>query len=145
MAFLNYSTEIAAHKSAAEIQRILIAKGATSISVDYEQGDPSALTFKLKLGGNDIVFRLPSNWEGVFNAMKDDRHMPPRFKTKEQAKRVSWRVLKDWVEAQLAIIESGQAKTEEVFLPYALTNNGQTLFQRIQDNPSRLLTAGDDA
>ena len=142
MGILNYTTEVPAIKSAGEIQGILAMKGAHSIGIDYQQGEPVGLMFRLMIKDNDVAFRLPSNWEGVFRVMQNDKKIQPRYKTKEQAKRVSWRILKDWVEAQMAIIESGQTKTEEVFLPYAMTSTGQTLFQKIQEDPVRLLGGG---
>jgi hypothetical protein len=69
-------------------------------------------------------------------------NIPPRFREKVQAKRTAWRIVKVWVEAQMAIIDCGQAEMAEVFLPYAITETGQTLFQRIQQNPKYLLGAG---
>jgi hypothetical protein len=36
----------------------------------------------------------------------------------EQAYRVAWRNILDWVQAQMALLEIGMAKIEEVFLPY---------------------------
>jgi hypothetical protein len=143
MPILNYTTSIEAQKTAGEIQGILAAKGAHSIAIDYEHGQPVGLTFRLKIRDQEISFRLPSNWRGVEQTMRRDKKCPPRLKNSEQAQRVSWRILKDWVEAQLAIIESGQAEVAEVFLPYAITGNGQTLFQRITEDPSRLLNAGE--
>lgn len=142
MAILNYTTSIESAKTAGEIQSILARKGANAIAIDYVSGEPSALTFRLKIEAQEISFRLPCNWEGVYRVMCADRKVERRLKSQQQAKRVAWRIVKDWVIAQIAIIESGQARTEEVFLPYALTANGQTLFQRIATDPSRLLTAG---
>lgn len=143
MPILNYTTSIQAQKTAGEIQGVLAMKGAHSIAIDYEEGQPSALTFRLNIRGQEISFRLPCNWRGVEQTMRRDKKCPQRFKNSEQARRVAWRIVKDWVEAQLAIIESGQAEVGEVFLPYAITGNGETLFQRMTQDPSRLLTAGD--
>lgn len=49
--------------------------------------------------------------------------------TYEQAERVAWRIIKDWIEAQMAILESKQVVFEEIFLPYMLNNKGQTFFE----------------
>ena len=46
--------------------------------------------------------------------------------------RVAWRILKDWVEAQLALIETGMVSVEQVFLPYCQSGNGETLFEAIR-------------
>jgi hypothetical protein len=50
-------------------------------------------------------------------------------KIREQAEWVSWRILKDWVEAQMALVESGQAEAAQVFMPYATRQDGQTMWQ----------------
>ena len=42
----------------------------------------------------------------------------------QQAQKVAWRIIKDWVEAQMAIVEAQMADVAEVFLPYAVTNTG---------------------
>jgi hypothetical protein len=141
MAILNYTTKIKASKTAGEIQFLLAQKGASAIAVDYQNGEPEALSFRLPINGNETAFRLPCNWRGVLSVMSADRKIAQSMRTEDQAKRVAWRIVKDWMQAQIAIIESGQALTEEVFLPYAVTGSGQTLFQRIQHDPSRLLSA----
>ena len=52
----------------------------------------------------------------------------------EQAERVAWRILKDWVEAQMAILESQMVEMDEIFLPYMINNSGQTLFEAYRSN-----------
>ncbi len=56
--------------------------------------------------------------------MLKDKKVPKPLKTKEQAARVAWRIIKDWVEAQIAIIDAGMATVTQVFLPYAQTPEG---------------------
>ena len=51
----------------------------------------------------------------------------------EQAYRVAWRNILDWVQAQMALLEIGMAKIEEVFLPYMQDREGVTLFERMQE------------
>ena len=95
MAILNYSTKISAGKTVSEIQEKLGKHGAASVSVDYEQGQPSAVTFTLQMGDRWFNFRLPSNVDGVYQEMYRDKAVPRSLKTKEQAQRVAWRALKD--------------------------------------------------
>lgn len=140
---LNYTTEIEPIKTAGEIMGLLAMKGAQSIMIDYKSGEPVALSFKITVNGQEVGFRLPCNVEGAFKAMRR-MNIPPRYANEDQAKRTAWRIVKTWVEAQMALVECGQAEMAEVFLPYAITGTGQTLFQRIQQNPARLLATGDD-
>lgn len=51
----------------------------------------------------------------------------------EQAERVAWRIVKDWVETQMAILESEMVQMDEIFLPYMLNSSGQTIFQTYQN------------
>lgn len=44
--------------------------------------------------------------------------VPLRFATKQQADRVAWRIIKDWIEAQMAIVEAGIVSLDQVMLPY---------------------------
>lgn len=141
MPILNYSTQIEPARSALQIQELLGKKGAKSVSVQYEKGEATAIFFSIDVHGQPINFRLPSNWQGVHAVMKADRKLGWKMKAPEQAKRVAWRIVKDWVEAQLAIIESGQAEMAEVFLPYAVTFSGETFYERLNHNPQLLLGA----
>lgn len=140
MAILNYTTKISADKTVGEIQSMLGRRGADSVSIQYANAQPAAVLFDLKVGPNNIRFRLPCNVEGVLKAMQNDPKIPYARKTRGQAERTAWRIVKDWVEAQLAIIEAGQAVMEEVFMPYAVSpETGQTLFQRFTENSQKLL------
>jgi hypothetical protein len=38
--------------------------------------------------------------------MRGDRKVPRSKCTEDQAQRVAWRIVKDWVEAQMAIVEA---------------------------------------
>lgn len=140
MPILNYTTSISYDKTIAEIQRCLVSHGANKIVTDYSDGLPTAVTFCLTMEGNMVAFALPCNYEGVLKAMQRDRKVPRRLCTDEQALRVSWRIVKDWVEAQVAIVDARLADVAEVFLPYAVTKNGQTLYRELKSNNTLLLT-----
>lgn len=140
---LNYTTEVEPIKTAGEIMGLLAMKGAQSIMIDYRDGEPVGLAFRITVNAREIAFKLPCNVEGAHRAMAR-MNIAPRYQNKDQARRTAWRIVKNWVEAQMAIIDCGQAEMAEVFLPYAITETGQTLFQRIQENPNRLLGSGSD-
>lgn len=55
------------------------------------------------------------------------------FVTRKHARRVAWRILKDWIEAQAAIIEAGMATFDDVLLPYMLAPGGQTVYELYAD------------
>jgi hypothetical protein len=127
---LNYTTTVDARRTIQEIQSILATKGAQGVSVDYDpSGFPMAVTFKVIVENVPIWYRLPSKYEAAYKALCA-ADVPQRFKDKDQARRVCWRILKDWVEAQMAIIQLGQAQMAEAFFPYAIEHEtGITLFE----------------
>lgn len=132
MPILNYTTKVSIDKSLTEIKNMLVMHGACKIVHDYEGPITIAVTFSLLINDRLIGFSLPCNYEGVLEAMKKDKKVPKSFCNKEQAIRVSWRIIKDWVEAQLAIVDAKLAEVSEVFLPYALTIHGTTLYKEIK-------------
>jgi hypothetical protein len=142
MAILNYTTQIAAEKTVTEIQSILAKAGAQAILTEYDaNGVLCAMSFRVVIPGDMLTFRLPANIDKVFECIKKEKKVPHRLKTKEQASRVAWRILKDWIEAQMAIIEAQCAELTQVFLPYAQDNTGQTLYDRIKGNGFLQLSA----
>ena len=61
-----------------------------------------------------------------------------------QAERTAWRNVRDWVLAQMAIIEAGMVDIQEVFLPYMTNSQGQTLYQLYAQGCLRLTNGGTD-
>ena len=73
-----------------------------------------------------MSFRMPANIEAVQAILKRQfKSGRSRFTTKEHASRVAWRILKDWVEAQLALLRTGQVTIEQAFLSYMQDNRRQ--------------------
>lgn len=143
MPILNYTTKVSPEKSAVEIQHILAKGGAQSVTIDYKNGRVSSIRFTLILGGVPIPYAIPCNIDGVHQALCRSR-IHYQKQTREHAERVAWRIVKDWAEAQIALVEARQAQMAEVFLPYAIARNGQSAFQIFEANAVRLLTSGDD-
>jgi hypothetical protein len=128
MPIKSYTTCIDSFKTIAEIMQRLAKSGATDVTTRNDaNGNPIAVSFTINFAGNLLNFRLPCNFEGVFNSLKKEK-IAAKFKTIEQALRVSWRIIKDWVDCQMAIIEAKIASMTEVFLPYLILESGQTLF-----------------
>jgi hypothetical protein len=143
---LNYTTEVTVEKSVAAVSALLSRKGAQRISTDYDDyGNPTGVEFTIKVFESSVNFRLPCKVDGVLAALKKwENKVPPRYQNREQARRVAWRIIKDWVEAQLALIEAGQAELAEVFLPYAIDSTDRTFFQAFSESKQKLLTVGSD-
>lgn len=143
MALLNYTTQIAAMKTVAEVQAHLARAGATGVATEYDDGRPIAVMFRAPTPFGPREFALPVHREKVLAVLKRQK-VAPKFQTLEQAERVAWRIVKDWVEAQLAIIQTEMVTIDQVMLPYMRTDDGSTVFQRYQQN-QLLLEAGTEA
>lgn len=114
-----------------KIQKVLIDHNAKSINYEYKEGRTIGLIFVLEVKGADYGFKLPARIENVEAIFKKEgiRYDP------EQPYRTAWANLRDWIDAQMALIDTEQAKIEEVFLPYLVvdTKNG-TLFEKMEEN-----------
>src|SRR3990167_41375 len=133
MKLKNYTTGIEAEKSIMEIEKILAQFGASHIMKEYlSDGTATSLVFRL----NNNSFRIPANVDGVQKALGKSGRIPMQ-KKRDEAYRVAWRIIKDWVHAQLSIIYSGQAQPEQVMLPY-LWDGKQTLYHRYKEGRLQL-------
>ena len=141
MAILNYTTSISTEKTADEIQRKLADAKAQAVLCEYdESGIMIFMSFRIMTGNGSVFFRLPANTQGVYKSLCNNRKVPNRLKTQEQASRVAWRILRVWIEAQLAIVEAEMADLTEVFLPYAQNQAGKTVYETIKNDSFKLLT-----
>ena len=120
---------------------------------DYDKGTgkATALTFKMPLGDKSLSFRLPCDWQPVyailtagvkFNSRDEQRNVERKERYREQAERTAWRILKDWVEAQIALVETTMTTAPLVFLPYAVMKDGHTLSEKVAQTPQFLLGDG---
>ena len=140
MPIKNYTTKVPAVQTVGEIQGLLAAHGARRVMMDYsDNGRVEAVTFGLMIGGNMAGFRIDAKPQGVIRVMEKDRVKCDH----EQAERIAWRNVKDWIAAQIALVETEQATMDEVFLPYLLdTATEKTLYQRVCDRQFLLSDGG---
>lgn len=152
MSILNYTTQIYAAKTIGEIQTMLAKHGASRISVDYYDGNPSGLTFSLPTAHGPRLFTLPVDVDAMHRLLVAE-HQAGRLKggksgavmrSYAQAERVAWRVIKDWLAAQLTLVQTEMAALDQVMLPYLHTDqSGHTLYAAYRERENILaLEAG---
>jgi hypothetical protein len=150
---IKYTSEIAPEKTIAEITKCLVRHGASAIVTDYDKatGKATGLTFKMPLGDKSLTFRLPWDWQPVyviltsglkFNSRDEQRNVERKNRYREQAERTAWRIVKDWIDAQMALVETKMITAPQVFLPYAIIRDGKTLSETVAQNPQLLLGNG---
>lgn len=129
---LNYTTTIDAEKTALECVTMLMRFGAKNVALAV--GDdrvPDGLDFTITLPFGPRAYSVPVNAAGTQKALlkahREGRITRSHTST-AQATRVAWRVLKDWLEVQLALIESGAVELPQVMLPYMKVGPDQTVY-----------------
>lgn len=136
MAILNYTTTVDSFKTVSEIEKMLMKRKAKSIMKNYDGESITGLSFLIDTGIQQIPVRLPVKVDECLKVLKKEKHDNPRKQikdTREQAERVAWRILKDWVEAQMALLDIEIVRFEEIFLPYIETDNGRTIYERLEE------------
>ncbi|KKN40932.1 hypothetical protein LCGC14_0728150 [marine sediment metagenome] len=153
----NYTTSISVEKTISELEKMLAKHDVTKIMKEYSgEGVPSTLVFAVKTAKGEIPIKLPCNVESILQVFKDqvkEGKLPRKYADQtglnwatEQAGRVAWRIIKDWLDAQLTLFEIGMVKMEEIFLPYIYDPvQEMTVFQLMETgqlNIGNLLTEG---
>ncbi len=128
------------------IESKLVQHGARAILKTYDDdGRMVGMCFSLKVNSSEVRFKLPSrvaNCEKVLRANLSSKARPETIKKiPAQAERTAWKILSDWVEAQMAMIELAQIEVMEVFMPY-IFNGKQTYFELVKERKYKALLPG---
>jgi len=126
------TTQISPEKTCSEIMQVLVKSGARQIASDYGPGGKiNGLRFVIEVQGTHVGFELPVRVDPLMK----------RIGNRDQAERVAWRQLLRWTQAQMALIEVGMVRAEEVYAPYMLTPDGRTLYQMLTESKFKALPA----
>ena len=124
MAIKNYTTKVDAYTSLGEIQGALARGGAMKIMTDYSDGKPVSVTFAIQTYGGLRGYTLPAAIDGTLRVFQKQHIKLDR----EQAEKTAWRNVRDWVLAQMALIETCDVPIDQVFLPYMTDSSGRTIY-----------------
>lgn len=148
---VNYTTQISAAQTVAEIQTLLAAHGARRISVDYDSsGVPSALDFVLATPHGQRGFSIPVDVDRMERLLRRE-DTAGRLKSgskaartsRAQAERVVWRVMKTWLEAQLALVSAEMIDVDQALLAFLqIDASGRTLYQAYKERETLALDPG---
>ena len=143
MGLKNYTTSVEAHQSIAEIQAMLCKSGAKAVMFEYDNGIVESIAFKMDTGHGLQSFFFKAHVDKCLKVLQSSK-IAPRFKKREQAARVTWRIIRDLIHAQLAMVDIDNANIAQMMLGYAQTESGQTLYEKLEANPQKLLGAKDE-
>lgn len=139
----NYTTTIDAQKSIAEIVGFLVDIGATGISQQFQNKECVAIQFIVDEKGNSVIYKLTANPDAVYSILIAQRkrvNSEVKEKIKVQSFKTAWRIVRDWVHAQCALIKLEQATAMQLFLSYAYDPSLEsTVYERIQSGQIKLL------
>jgi hypothetical protein len=143
VALLNYTTSVPVGRTIGQVQGLLVEAGARQVMTSYDDvGRATGIAFAVQTAQGVRTFTLPVNSARVEGVLKRDK-VPPRYSTPEHAECVAWRIVKDWVEAQLAIIRTEMVTLDQVMLPYMRGDDGRTVYELYLDQ-QLALPAGSD-
>lgn len=139
----NYTTTIDSMKSIQEIIGFLVEVNAKSIAQDYEKGECVAIKFLIDHNGVTVSYKLQPSPDAAYNILISSRkrvndEVKDRIRT--QSYKTAWRILRDWVDAQCALIKLQQATPLQLFLSYAYDEvNNVTFYNRLEKSDLKLL------
>lgn len=140
MALKNTFSKLPVAKYIELTQQALVKAGASGTQFKYTEGRITGLAFTLPIGKQEIKFMLPVAWQKFQNVLRKEDNR--RADDDDYCYRVAWACVKDWIEAQMAFVESENVTVPQIFLPYAVTKDGQTLFEKVATSPNFLLGDG---
>lgn len=140
-AIKNYTTQISVERTIADIEKLLAKNGAKKILKDYDENGVSALSFMVEVDTKYIPIKIPVRVDRVVQMLNKEYskgNIAKKFKDNvEQARRIMWRIILDWLDAQMTMIEVGQCTLLEVFFADILDfKTNQTLFEQVSNNLS---------
>lgn len=152
MSVMNITSTIKPEKTIMEIENILVRFGAKGIMKEYENNRVSSIAFYIEYKGQQLPFKLPMNIQqarSVIEKAVNEKKLPYRFKSEphrtDKAEIVGWRIIKDWIHAQLSLLEVNFADPLEILLPYVYdTQTKKTFFEKVMENPNMLITYQQD-
>ena len=143
MMIKNYTSQVPSKRSVQHIEDRLVNHGAKNILKLFEKTKLIGIAFIINVNGKEIPFRLPARIDRVEKQLKGFIKRPRAGtldKITEQAERTAWRLLADWVDVQMSLIELDQVELIEVFMPYIYdVKNEQTFFEKMKNNGFTLL------
>lgn len=154
----NYTSNVPVSETLHRIEQVLIKSRVSGIMKEYgPTGKVVAVTFEIRMPNkNQYMVRLPANEEKATDALWKDyangdsltrdgsellftgRKKKSRKDFVEQGSRTAWKIIQDWIEVQMSMIQMEQADTLEVFMPY-IWDGRQTVYNRIKSNGYRAL------
>lgn len=135
MTLKNYTSQVSASKSISWIENKLAQSGAKQILKEYDPiGRVEGIAFTIPINGTSMSFKLPAQIDACENVLwsavrRSTSNTEKRIK--EQSERTAWKIIADWLDAQMAMIELSQVEFLQVFMSYLYSHNQRKTFYQI--------------
>lgn len=149
----NYTSNVPVSRTVYRIEQVLIRCGASGIMKEYAgtKGEIVAISFQIETATGKMTIRLPADKNKALEALwldyvgdhelaADGKSLTWRSNKRkrrsdfaEQADRTAWKIIQDWVEVQMSMIQLKQADTVQVFLPYVYDGK-RTFYERLVES-----------
>lgn len=147
MILKNYTTDKSYLRTIPEIEALLVSIGAQKILKDYDnEGICIALSFIISFDEKTIPIKLPARIDRIPAALRrlynNDKTLTSAQRTllkkamsePGRARNIGWRIIQDWVEAQIAVKTLDQINMLEVFLPFTVMKEGKTMYELLEES-----------
>lgn len=123
--------------SISKIESLLFEAGATTVNKQYDRENRviSGISFEINHLGQNLWFKLPAKIQACYKVISSQRKREPDAAAKErdmkQAERTAWKILLEWVQIQISMLEMQQAEFEELFLNYLYDPQSDQTFYEV--------------
>ncbi len=130
----NYTTEVPASRSIDNIIKLLVEFGARNIMQEYnDQQKCISVSFILEMQGMKLPFKMPAKVKNCFVWLKKKKPNSKDALLLQQAERIAWKQMHEWVYLQLCAIELDQLESLEAFFPYLFDiKDNKTYYERLK-------------
>ena len=137
----------------ARIEDKLVEAGARDIYKSYNSDrECDAIVFVMPIPDNPLPlhFKLPARVDACYEALwkmyRESVKRPSDAMKKtlrEQSLRTAWKIIHDWVEIQISMIQLEQAEAMQIFLPYVYNpESKETFYEHVKKGQYKLLSNG---
>lgn len=150
----NYTSAVPVSETIHRIEKVLIRCGVAGIMKEYGLNSKvTAITFQAEMSTGKITIRLPADEQKATDALwldyigddkKDLNEKGDEFKSwsrkkkrkvdfADQGARTAWKIVQDWIEVQMSMIQLKQADLIQVFLPYVFDGK-RTYYEALKES-----------
>ncbi|MDF1606934.1 hypothetical protein PZ897_01955 [Hoeflea sp. YIM 152468] len=136
-----YATARSGHAARDEITKILQRFGCESVGFMDEFAEHSVLLAFQHRGRSIQLKASGKGWAAMYLKAEPWSHRRKGSRQAYEQKALDQgmiavnSILRDWVKGQVTAVECGMLSFGAVFMPYMLTNDGRTLYERADEIP----------